>query len=190
MKFYCQLDYGHIPYVSPISPEGNLADNGCGVCTSSMLIENLLGIDFPPEVSAPFAKANGAREGFGTDLSILAPALAQEFNLNCIKTRNIEIVKAFLEHKKGLAIANTTGDRDDWIGVFSDGRHYIVLAGIENNICEVWDPLYKDGNGRYDKEGRKGKVTIKDECRAFADFSIIENDCIGRNYYLFYLKRN
>jgi hypothetical protein len=29
MHFYCQLDYEHIPYPSPSSPYGNLANNGC-----------------------------------------------------------------------------------------------------------------------------------------------------------------
>ena len=32
MNFYCQLDYRHVPYPSPTSPNGNIADNGCGVC--------------------------------------------------------------------------------------------------------------------------------------------------------------
>ena len=55
--FYCQLDYAHIPYPSPTSPNGTVADNGCGVCAASMLVENMLRIPFPPEESAALAKA-------------------------------------------------------------------------------------------------------------------------------------
>ena len=81
MHFYCQLDYEHIPYPSPTSPYGNLANNGCGVCCASMVVETLTGQDFPPEESAVLAKGCGAREGFGTDMRIFAPAFAKEKGL-------------------------------------------------------------------------------------------------------------
>ena len=43
--FYCQLDYEHVPYPSPVgAPDGNIANNGCGVCAASMVAENMLGI--------------------------------------------------------------------------------------------------------------------------------------------------
>ena len=69
--FYCQLDYEHVPYPSPVGAKnGNIANNGCGVCAASMVAEDMLGISFPPEESAKLAKACGAREGYGTDLYI------------------------------------------------------------------------------------------------------------------------
>ena len=47
--FYCQLDYEHVPYPSPVGAKnGNIANNGCGVCAASMVAENMLGIAFPP----------------------------------------------------------------------------------------------------------------------------------------------
>ena len=57
-SFYCQLDYEHIPYPSPVGAvNGNLANNGCGVCSASMLVENMLDVPYPPEVAAKEAKA-------------------------------------------------------------------------------------------------------------------------------------
>lgn len=182
-NFYCQLDYRHIDYPSPSSPNGNIADNGCGVCCGSMVIEALCGISFPPEVCARFAKKSGAREGFGTDMSIFAPAISKRFQLNVIKTTDTDEVLSFLREKKGLVIANTAGNREDWIGVFSDSRHYVVAVEAQENTVEVWDPLYQPG--RYDIEGRKGKVKMEG-FRAFADFSVLVNDCNGRPYYMFY----
>lgn len=42
--FYCQLDYEHLPYPSPVGvSNGNLANNGCGVCAASMVAENFCG---------------------------------------------------------------------------------------------------------------------------------------------------
>ena len=77
MHFYCQLDYAHVPYVSPSSPNGNLANNGCGVCAASMIVEAMTGKDFPVEDGAVLAKSCGAREGFGTDMEIYAPAFCE-----------------------------------------------------------------------------------------------------------------
>ena len=182
MNFYCQLDYKHISYPSPSSINGNIADNGCGVCCASMVVEALCNIEYPIEVSARFSKKSGAREGFGTNMAILAPAIADEFNLKVIPTYDTKEVLKFLQDKKGLVIANTIGDHDDWIGVFSDGRHYIVLCSADNNTVGVWDPMYREG--RYDIEGRKGKVKM-DGFTAYADFSIVENDCQGKCYYMF-----
>ena len=53
--FYCQLDYEHVPYPSPVGAKnGNIANNGCGVCAASMVAENMLGVSFPPEEAAQF----------------------------------------------------------------------------------------------------------------------------------------
>ena len=41
--------------------------------------------------------------------------------------------------------------------------------------------------GRYDVPGRKGKVRLEGYT-AYADFSVIENDCLGRRYFMFWLK--
>ena len=42
----------------------------------------------------------------------------------------------FLNENRGMVIANTKGDRPDdgWIGVFSDGGHYIVLTHAEGTV--------------------------------------------------------
>ena len=46
--FYCQLDYEHVPYPSPMGVKnGNIANNGCGVCCASMVVEELTGYAIP-----------------------------------------------------------------------------------------------------------------------------------------------
>lgn len=186
MNFYCQLDYRHVPYPSPTSPNGNIADNGCGVCSASMVVEYLTGRDFPPEEAAKLAKASGAREGFGTSMAPYAPAICEKFDLVFRTTTDPAEVKAFLEKKEGVVIANTLGDREGWIGVFSDSRHYVVLVSVEADTVAVWDPMLNPG--RYDIPGRIGKVRL-DGYTAYADFSVIENDCLGNTYFLFSRKR-
>ena len=107
MKFYCQLDYEHIPYPSPTSPHGNLANNGCGVCSAAMVVESMTGQAFPPEKAAQFAKACGAREGFGTNMAIFAPAFSRAFGLHYAATGDPALAQAFLEENRGMVIANT-----------------------------------------------------------------------------------
>ena len=104
-----------------------------------------------------------------------APVFAQAFGFSLQVTEDAEEAFRFLREKRGLVIANTYGDRpeDGWIGVFSDSGHYIVLAGIEGNTVRVWDI-----------PGRKGKVRMEGN-EAFADVSVIREDCVHRPFFLF-----
>ena len=92
MNFYCQLDYEQIPYPSPTSPNGNLANNGCGVCSAAMVVETMTGQAFPPEEAARLAKACGAREGFGTNMAIFAPVFSRAFDLQYAATGDPSLV--------------------------------------------------------------------------------------------------
>ena len=184
-SFYCQLDYEHVPYPSPVGAvNGNLANNGCGVCSASMLVENMLDVPFPPEVGAKLAKACGAREGYGTNLYIYAPVVAAAFGMTVRDTEDGQEALRFLQEGRGMVIANTYGDRPEHIGVFSDSGHYIVLAEANGTEIKVWDPMYKEGSGRFDVPGRIGKVRLEGT-DAYADFSEIEQDCFERPFFLF-----
>jgi len=185
-SFYCQQDYDHVHYPSPVGAvNGNIANNGCGVCAASMVAENMLGIAFPPEESAKLAKACGAREGYGTDLYIYSPVFAEHVGLKVRHTEDGQEALRFLQEGRGMIIANTYGDRPEHIGVFSDSGHYIVLAAANGTEVLVWDPMYREGSGRFDVPGRKGKVRL-DGTDAYADFSEIEQDCYQRPYFLFW----
>lgn len=184
-SFYCQLDYEHVPYPSPVGAKnGNIANNGCGVCSASMLVENMLDKPFPPEEAAKMAKACGAREGFGTDLYIFAPVVAEAFGMKVRHTEDGAEALRFLQEGRGMIIANTYGDRPEHIGVFSNSGHYIVLAAANGTEIKVWDPMYKEGSDRFNVPGRIGKVRL-DGTDAYADFSEIEQDCFERPYFLF-----
>ena len=150
-----------------------------------VVVENMLGVPFPPEEGALLAKACGAREGFGTDLYIYAPVFAARFGLQTRNTEDGKEALRFLQEGRGMVIANTYGDRPEHTGVFSDSGHYIVLASARGTEVQVWDPMYREGSGRYDVPGRKGKVRL-DGVSAYADFSEIEQDCYQRPYFLFW----
>ncbi|MCR5681334.1 MAG: C39 family peptidase [Clostridiales bacterium] len=182
--FYCQLDYAHVKFPAPGSGFGDLANNGCGPLAVSMLIENMLGIPFPPEESAAFFLSCGARVAFGTNLYIASEAVAERFGLSVTNTEDPDEAYAFLASGRGMVIANTYGDRpeDGYIGVFSDSGHYILLTGAEDGRVSVLDSMYRPG--RFDKPGRAGKVTMEGPL-AHADFAVIASDCVHRPFFLF-----
>lgn len=180
--FYCQLDYEHIPYVSPTSPNGNLSNNGCGPLSCAMILENLLGIPCSPEESAKYAKSTGAREGFGTNYYILADAMARDFPLDLIVTEDAEEMIRFMREGRGMVVANTYGDREGYIGVFSDGGHYVVVTEADGDEIGVLDPMYRPG--RFDIPGRKGKVRMEGNV-AYADWRVLRDDCRERPFFLF-----
>ena len=167
--FYCQLDYEDVPYPSPTSPNGNIADNGCGVCAASML-----------------AKKCGAREGFGTDLYIYAKALAEQFHMGLTETEDVEIAMDFLRKKQGMVIANVRGNREGYIGVFSDEGHYILVMEANGDEIAVLDPCYRPG--RFDIPGRKGKVRMEGIV-AYSNKDVLAKDCFERPFFLFSAKR-
>ncbi|MBR6767493.1 MAG: hypothetical protein IKM02_06040 [Clostridia bacterium] len=186
-NFYCQLDYEHVPYLSPVgAANGNISNNGCGVCSASMVAENMLGVSFPPEIAGRFAKMCGARETWGTNFYVMAPAFAAHMGMTVRDTEDADEALRFLQEKRGMVIANTQGDReaDGYIGVFSNSGHYIVIAEAEGTTVKVWDPMYKEGSGRYDVPGRKGKVRL-DGTDAYADMSVLKGDCKDRPFFLF-----
>ena len=182
--FYCQLDYPNAPYPSPSNPAGTIANNGCGPCCAAMVAENMLGERVSREDAFEMAIECCARMKPGTDFYIFAPVFAKRFGMKVTVTEDADEAAAFLRAKKGLAIANTYGDRpeDGWIGVFSDSGHYIVLAGLEGDTVCVWDPMYRPG--RFDIPGRAGKVRMEGK-QAYADFGIIREDCHNRPFFLF-----
>ena len=182
--FYCQLDYENVAYPSPKNGFGNLANNGCGPISASMLIENMLGVPFPPEEAARFFLECGARADVGTNFYVAAKAVAERFGLSARDTEDAREAFAFLSEGRGMVIANTFGDRpeDHYIGVFSDSGHYILLTGVEGEKVRVLDPMYRPG--RFDSPGRAGKVRMEGNL-AIADFSIVASDCVHRPFFLF-----
>ena len=183
-SFYCQLDYEHVPFPSPKNGFGNLANNGCGPLSVSMLIENMLGVPFPPEASAAFFLECGARADVGTNLYIASKAVAARFGLSVRDTEDAGEAQRFLLEKRGMVIANTYGDRpeDNYIGCFSDSGHYILLISAEGEKVRVLDPMYRPG--RFDIPGRTGKVKMEGSV-AEADFAVVAADCYHRPFFLF-----
>ena len=87
----------------------------------------------------------------------------------------------------GVVVAHSGGDREGYVGVFTHGGHYVTLINEEpDGRIAVLDPSYKAG--KYDEEGRRGKVEMKGEFIALCDLSVLVKDVENRDpgFYLFW----
>lgn len=182
-KYYNQRDYPNTPYPSPSNKTATVKSGGCGVCCGAMIVANMTGqvVDIP--AFAQYSSKNGARVNGGTDMRQLAKVICRDYGLAYESTSD---AGKLLDHLNagGMAIANVSGNRKGYTGVFSDSGHYVVVAAAEGDTLSVLDPaMYA---GKYNLAGRKGKVVVVGNvCKC--DVSVLAKDVYGRTpaYYLF-----
>ena len=89
----------------------------------------------------------------------------------------------------GAAVIHIKGDREGHVGVFSHVGHYSVAISEERDgRIAVLDPSYKEG--KYEEEGRKGLVELKNGVVALCDMQVIIDDTqpADPSFYLFWRK--
>lgn len=159
MIIYNQNDYGGVAYPSPTIRNATVKSGGCGVVCASIIVENLTGKSFPPDVAAKYAIKVGARVAGGTDMVRLAENLCRDFDIgDYYGFGNVDVLVDFL--KKGWwAIANTDGNEGTQ-GVFSSDGHFVVLCGIDGATVKIIDPAWTET--RYKGVYRRNLVTETD----------------------------
>ena len=166
MYYYLnQTNYPHVAYPTLTDlPELMRADStvrsaGCGLCSASMVVTNLTGREFSLIDCLELSLAVGANHSPGTDMDLLAPYVAERFDLDLVATDDPELLREHLK-RGGMAVANVTGDRpeDSHVGLFSHGGHYVAVVGIEEDgeTVIVLDPSQLPD--KFHEEGREGKV--------------------------------
>ena len=194
MKFVCQLDYPHIPYLTRLDMEGEekekglkttIKTSGCGLCSAVMLAERLIPEnDFDLKEAMELSYKTGSNRRIGTNFRPYVPAFAERCGLDYEITTEPERLLHCLQ-TGGAAIILARGDKNDRIGVFSHAEHYIVAISQERDgRIAVLDPHYEDG--RYAEEGRKGLVEVKNGVIALCDLQTLVDDSL--NFYLFWRK--
>ena len=198
MKYICQLEYPHIPYITRTSMEGEqwekgqkttIKTSGCGLCASIMAADRLLpNCTYNLEDAIALSYATGANGFPGTYWKIYVPAFAEKMGLTYQYTNEPEELLNCLR-TGGVAMCVTNGDRDGHIGVFTHGKHYITLIGQEaDGRIAILDPSYKEG--KFEEEGRQGKVEMKNGVIALCDMQVLMEETEGREvrFFLFWRK--
>ena len=198
MKYVNQKDYPHWLYVTRTTLEGaeyekgrttTMASSGCGLCAAVMAADCLLpNSTFSLEDALNLSYDTHANHKVGTDYEIFAPAFAEKVGLKLEMTDDAERVRYCLR-TGGVVVVHSGGDKEGYIGVFTHGGHYVTaIAEEEDGRIAVLDPSYKVG--KYEEEGRKGKVEMKYDFVALCDLQVLVEDAANRSpgFYLFWRK--
>ena len=198
MKYICQYDFPDIPYITRTSMDGEdyergqrstVKSSGCGLCSAIMVLDRLMPeYDFSVEDAVKLAYDSCANHRKGTDYKRFAPAFAEKFGLDYEMTSDPERLRYCLR-TGGAAVLHSKGDRDGYIGVFTHGGHYIAAISEERDgRIAILDPSLKEG--KYEEEGRKGLVELKNGVVALCDMQVLVNDTETADYgfYLFWRK--
>jgi len=198
MKYVNQLDYPDRLYTTRFELEGEeyekgklttVRSSGCGLCAAVMVADRLI-----PNNSFDLTRAlrlsydTKANHKIGTDYKIFAPAFAEQLNLTLEVTDDTERLRACLR-TGGAAVIHVRGDRDGYVGVFTHRAHYITAINEEpDGRIAILDPSYKPG--KFDEEGRIGKVEVKENELLVCEMQVLAEDAAfhERSFYLFQRK--
>ncbi len=99
MYYYLnQTNYPHVAYPTLTDlPELMRADStvrsaGCGLCSASMVVTNLTGRNFPDRLPGAVS-GSGSQSQPGTDMDLLAPYVAERFDLDLVATDDPELLR-------------------------------------------------------------------------------------------------
>jgi len=198
MKYVNQKKYPDKPYRTGLAYEGEarergltttVSSSGCGLCSAVMVADRLLpDCEFSLEDAMRISYDNRANQFKGTSYRVFAPVFARECGLDLEMTNDPQRLLYCLR-TGGAAVLHCKGDRDGYVGVFSAIGHYVVAISEERDgRIAVLDPAYKEG--RYDIEGRKGLVEVKNGVIALCDLDVIVKDTepADPSFYLFWRK--
>ncbi len=113
-------------YRFPIHSGSTIAAQACGIVSATMVLQYLTGTNVSVEEVATWADYNGHFNGLGSNGSLF-DAAAKKWNVGKTKyTNNFETVKEALRNGRPVISYQRAG-------LFTRGRHFIVLTGIDSN---------------------------------------------------------
>lgn len=191
MKYLNQLEYPNMPYLtdtdhpdSEFSTSGTIRLAGCGLCSACMVVDRLTTESISLSECIELSVSTGANHGVGTDMKLLAPALARRFRLKLRTSSDVNELLVCL-HQGGCAIVNVGGDREGYTGTFSKGGHYIVaLSCTDQEIC-ILDPSFTAD--KFSDEPRSSRVRTNN-IWIYCSPEVLAQDAANRSpsFYLFW----
>ena len=193
MKYINQLEHPHMLYVTRTDPEygdsgktTTVRSSGCGLCSAIMVADRLLpsyDFDLPDAIELSYEmKANHGR---GTDPKLFFPAFAKKLGLDYKQAKTTDELIHCLQ-TGGAAVVHV-GKVEGRVPLFTKGGHYMAVIGVERDgRLAILDPSYFPG--KYDEEGRQGKVEVKQGVISLCTPEILaqESEMKAIPYHLFW----
>lgn len=179
-----QNNYASVPYPNAGSPKANIKTSGCGVVSMAMILANLAGVKVSVADLAVYSIKHGARASAGTDMRVLAAAIAKDYPELTYSTTNDEDELKNHLFAGGMAIMNADGD-DGAQGIFAAYGHYLAILGVRDGKPLIADPAWT--SSRYKSAYRRKYVTDLGGGLITCDWYVLNLDTKYRspNYYLF-----
>ena len=196
MQYINQLLYRHIPYhtnvnnpdISEKDKIRSVAQSGCGPCCACMVVSSLTCHTLRIEDCIAISEECGANHSRGTDMKILAPVIAEKYDLEYSNTNDLNEAVAHLQ-KGGQIIAHVTVPKGKEIGLFTKGGHYIALISTDGKDFCILDPSYT--TTKFDIPERAGLVDTSKAPYLYCDINVVDAETKKNKikYYLFSRKR-
>ncbi len=196
MKYVNQKQYPDMTYVTcaradhPKHERGKtttVANSGCALCSAVMVVDRLLpNTEFGLEDAIAISYEAGANRSEGTS-RLFFPAFGEKMGfryeggstteelLNCLRTG-------------GAAMVTVSEVKEEQVGLFTHGGHVMAIVGIEpDGRLAILDPSYLPG--KFDEEGRRGKVEIKNDAIILCDPEVLHHETRARQpdaYFLYW----
>ena len=197
MRFINQLDYAHIPYHTRVKVPGlteeemlrSVRKSGCGLCCTCMMVDILTDKSLDIEECVRISEGCFANHNTGTDMKVLAPVIAEKFEL---EYRGTDDLGEAIEHLRngGVIIAHVWTPIGAEKGLFTNGSgHYIALIATDGKDFCILDPSYSEE--KYADPARVGRVDASAAPYLYADVNVVDAETkLNRiKYHLFARKR-
>ena len=141
-----------------------------------------------PIVPQRIAEECGANHSVGTNMTILAPVIAEKYDLTYTKTNDLDEAIAHLRDG-GAIIAHVGIPKGATIGLFTKSGHYISLISTDGKEFCILDPSYS--TEKYKIPERIGRVNESNAPYLYADINTLHSETKpGRTkYHLFARKK-
>lgn len=149
MKYINQLEYAHLPYPTKIKMENipeekkktTVRSSGCGLCCACMTVDLLTDKSLEIEECVRIAEECGANHSVGTNMTVLAPVIAEKFGLTYSKTNDLDEAIKHLQNG-GAVISHVGIPEGASIGLFTKSGHYISLISTDGKEFCILDPSW------------------------------------------------
>lgn len=141
MYYYNQTEQPYRDYPYGTGSMGTIMYTGCGPTSMAMVLSTILGEEINPIEMANLAISNHNIIGGngGTDWNFFSD-VSTKYGLNCRATTSSE--EAINALKNGAYVINSVNSSLG--GYWTNNGHFIVLAGIKDNMIMVNDPASRE----------------------------------------------
>ena len=183
MKYVNQKNYPDLLYITHANPKDpyhergkttTISSAGCALCSAVMVADRLLpNCEFGLEDAIALSYEVKANMSAGT-ARLFFPAFGEKMGFRFEWGSTIEELKHCLQ-TGGAAMVTVCEVKGEHVGLFTHGGHVMAIVGVEpDGRLVILDP--SNVPGKFDEEGRKGKVEVREDGIILCDPEILHEE--------------